>query len=142
MSKALNAYQSVNVNAAVLGASPAELIVMLYEGAMSAIQRAKWGIENKNYSLKSAMITKANNIVMALRAALNHEVGGELTQNLQDLYLYIEKLLLDANLKNDVELLEQSYKLLAELHSAWAELAKSGVGAEMPDASQSAVLKV
>ncbi|WP_018150475.1 flagellar export chaperone FliS [Leeia oryzae] len=127
VSRALDAYRNVNIDSAVLSASPVELIVMLYDGAMAAIMRAKGEIEQKNFPAKSALISKATNIVVALRGALNLQIGGELALNLQDLYLYVEKTLMEANLKNDPALLDEAHKLLAELRGAWEELSKSGM---------------
>lgn len=125
IARGLDAYRSVDVDSAILSASSVELIVMLYDGAMTAIQRAKGEIGQKNFAAKAALISRAVAIVAALRDALNEPQGGEIAVNLKDLYLYIEKALMEASLNNSIERLDECHRLMAELHEAWAILAKS-----------------
>ena len=124
-SRALDAYKQVDLESAILSASSVQLIVMLYDGALSAIRGAKSQIERQQFASKGRLISKAINIVSGLRAALDFEQGGEISQNLQDLYFYIERRLMDANLHNDTAPLDESTKLLAEVREAWVELSKT-----------------
>lgn len=117
------AYQEVNVTSAVSAASPVRLIVLLYEGAIGAIASAKLEIERKNVAGKANMIMRAIDIINGLRAAIDTTRGGEIAASLESLYEYMVRQLTLANLRNDVELLDEIQRLLGELHSAWQALA-------------------
>lgn len=118
-----HAYAKVGVETGVLSASPHELIVMLFDGAITSIGQAKLHMKNGNIEEKSKSITKAVNIINeGLRASLNKKVGGELAINLDDLYFHIGKQIMLANIRNEPALLDESLQLLNELRSAWKEI--------------------
>ncbi|TVO58266.1 flagellar export chaperone FliS [Denitromonas halophila] len=117
------AYRSGGIEAEALGSSPHGLIVMLFNGALLSINLAKAHMLEGKTSAKAESINKAIDIIgSGLRAALNIKEGGELAQNLDDLYEYIVMLLLKANLNNDATILDEAYRLLADIGSAWTEL--------------------
>ncbi len=117
------AYRSGGIEAEALGTSPHGLIVMLFNGALLSINLAKVHMVEGSTSAKAESINKAIDIIgSGLRAALNIKEGGELAQNLDDLYEYVVMLLLKANLNNDAALLDEAYRLLADIGSAWIEL--------------------
>lgn len=122
--RGVKAYSEVSVDSAVNSANPVQLVVLLYAGAMSAISLAKNAMANKSIAEKSRFITKAISIVEGLRSVINHEQGGEIAAQLNELYFYIVKQLTLANLRNDPALLDETHRLLGDLHSAWVELAK------------------
>lgn len=115
------AYKQVNVEIAVETADPHRLIMMLFDGAMTAIVMARTYIEQNNVPEKGRAISQAIDIVNnGLLASLDMKQGGELSERLAALYEYIIRRLLWANLKNDVAALDEAKFLLGELHSAWA----------------------
>lgn len=120
------AYAQVNVETAVSTANPVQLIVLLYEGAISAIASAKGEMERKNVALKAKFINNAIDIVEGLRNALDFKQGGEIAVSLNELYLYMIQRLSTANLKNDTAMLAEVSRLLTELLSAWQTLAAGG----------------
>ena len=113
--KFAKAYGSDALEVKVLSASPLELIVMLYDGAIVAIQQAKAGIEIQDFSLKSARINKALDIIEGLRVVLDHDKGGDISKNLNDLYEYMKYRLSMANLRNDPAILDELVGLLSDL---------------------------
>lgn len=118
-----NAYAKIGVETGVLAASPHELIVMLFDGAITAIKQAKLHMKNNNVAEKSKSITKAVNIINeGLRASLNKTVGGDLATNLDDLYFHIGKQIMLGNIRNEPLLLDEGHRLLDELRSAWKEI--------------------
>lgn len=126
-----NAYARVGVESGVMAANPHQLIVMLFDGARLAIRSARLHMSNRNMPAKGAAITKALDIItQGLMAGLDHEKGGELVENLASLYVYIGRLLLQASLHNDVEMLDRADSLLADIDSAWREIgtARNGEG--------------
>lgn len=117
---AISAYQQVEVDNKVLDASPHELILMLYSGALSALMLARACMENHDLSCKGRAISKAIAIIdEGLKVSLDLEAGGELAANLDALYDYMAQQLLYANLKNDVLKLQEVTALLTELKEAW-----------------------
>lgn len=126
---AMNAYRKVSVESIVDSASPAQLVLMLYEGAIAAIASAHQQMELKNIAAKGEAISKAISIINdGLKASLDLKVGGELAKNLSELYDYMGRRLLLANLKNDPSALDEVRQLLLQLRGAWESLATSTAG--------------
>lgn len=116
-------YAQVGLETSVSSASPEQLISLLYDGARSAIFRARAALEQGNIPARGQAISKAIDIVgNGLRAVLDHEAGGEVAANLSQLYDYIERCLLLANLHADADRLAEADRLLADLASAWKEM--------------------
>ncbi len=121
------AYARVGVESAVMSASPHQLIVMLFDGAQGAIRAARIHMQAGNVAEKGKAISKAIDIVNnGLAAALDTEKGGEIAERLGSLYDYVARLLLAANLHNDVESLDQAERLLEDVASAWREIGSAG----------------
>jgi flagellar protein FliS len=122
-SQAIKAYATIGVETGVASASPHQLILMLYEGAISAVATAQSHLRLKDMAAKGQAISKAISIIGdGLSAALQQNVGGELAKNLADLYQYMGQRLLEANLKSDHEALEEVRQLLAQLKGAWESM--------------------
>ena len=121
--RAVKSYANLVVETGVASASPQQLIIMLYDGAIQSLRAAKIGIMNRQPANKGREISKAISIIdEGLRAALDVEAGGEIAQNLLDLYDYMSDRLLLANLKNDVKMLVEVARLLLDLKGAWEAL--------------------
>jgi flagellar protein FliS len=122
---AINAYKKVGVESKVIGADPHMLISMLFQGALLAIDNAKNEILRKDVAAKGKSISKAIAIIgEGLHASLDMRVGGELAQNLSSLYDYMVMRLSEANLKNDVTVLDEVTRLLTELAGAWDSIGR------------------
>jgi flagellar protein FliS len=120
---AINAYKKVGVESKVIGADPHMLITMLFQGGILAINNAKSEILRKDIEAKGKFISKAIAIIgEGLHASLDTRVGGDLAQNLSSLYDYMVRRLVDANLKNDITILDEVAGLLAELEEAWGSI--------------------
>jgi flagellar protein FliS len=104
---ALNKYSQVAVQANTTYASPHRLIQMLLEGALEKIATAKGHLARGSIANKGQQISWALSIIGGLRASLDMSAGGEIAQNLFNLYDYMERRLLHANLRNDVAALNQ-----------------------------------
>lgn len=128
---AINAYKKVGVESNVIGADPHMLISMLFQGALLAIANAKNEILRKEIAAKGKSISKAISIIgEGLHASLNKSAGGELAQNLSSLYGYMVMRLVDANLKNDIIVLDEVAGLLTELTEAWGSVRTNNVPSE------------
>lgn len=119
------AYLDDALQVAVYGASPVGIIVMLYEGAIKALKQAERAMEEQRFDVKSAMISKTIDILDGLREVLDFQQGGEISQNLSDLYLYMKSRLSVANLKNDPAILVEVQGLLEDILSAWKQVEKT-----------------
>ncbi len=137
---AINAYKKVGVESSVNGADPHMLISMLFQGALLAIANAKNEILRKEIAAKGKSISKAIAIIgEGLHASLDKRAGGELAQNLSSLYDYMVMRLVDANLKNDITVLDEVARLLTELTEAWDSIRPNSVQSEpQPNASANA----
>ncbi|SMF40173.1 flagellar export chaperone FliS [Pseudogulbenkiania subflava] len=118
------AYQDDVLQTKVLGASPVELIVLLYEGAIEALEQAQKAIGDGNIPLKGKMVNKASDIIEGLRAALDFERGGDLSPRLNELYVFANQQISLGHITNDASVLQQVIDLLRELLSGWQQLAR------------------
>lgn len=102
--------------------SPYQLILMLMTGAMDRVARAKGAMEHKVIEEKGLRIGQAISIIGGLRESLDMEKGGELAVNLDSLYDYMQQRLLEANIKNDLSLLDEVSRLMGTIKSGWEEI--------------------
>ena len=116
---ALSQYHQVGVQGGIAEASPHRLIQMLLDGALEKISTAKGHMERKEFADKAKHVSWAISIVGGLRASLNLEAGGEVAQNLDALYDYMDRRLMEANLKNDSSILDEISSLLATIKEGW-----------------------
>ncbi|MBP1208031.1 flagellar protein FliS [Duganella sp. 1411] len=108
----------------VVAASPHKLIVMLFDGALVALNAALGGIRSGNIAEKGKSLSKAIMIIdSGLRAALDKKAGGEIAEGLDALYEYMSGRLLTANINNDPAIVEEVQRLLIELRDAWNAIA-------------------
>ena len=118
----LAAYQSVAAHGGVSAADPHRLIVMLMDGALERIAQARGCIQNGAAADKNRLITSAVAIVDELRVSLDLKAGGPIAANLDDLYDYMCRQLMKANLTNRIETLDEVAHLMNEIRSAWIAL--------------------
>ncbi|WP_080452162.1 flagellar export chaperone FliS [Legionella pneumophila] len=123
-------YKTIELQTRIETASPHELIDLLLQGARSHIATAQGNIQRNQIKEKGEHIGKAISIIEGLKMSLNHDKGGEIAENLLQIYDYVQQILLKANLKNDEDLLAQSNMLLAEVHQAWQAI-NSNAGNEL-----------
>ncbi|AAZ97546.1 flagellar protein FliS [Thiobacillus denitrificans ATCC 25259] len=131
---AARAYVNVGLETGVSVASPHQLIVMLYEGAELSIRMAIKHLNEGDIAKKCAALSKASHILVdGLRASLDLKQGGEIAQQLDSLYEYMNQRLMLANINNQTAPLEEVLGLLRELHEAWRQ-----IGAQAPAAASAA----
>lgn len=123
LNKALAQYQQVNTNSGIDEASPHRLIQMLMEGALQRLSEAKGAIQRDAIADKGTAIGKAISIISGLRSSLNGEVGGEIATNLDELYGYMERRLLEANIASDVDMVDEVTELMKTIKSGWDGIA-------------------
>lgn len=120
---ALNAYSQVGVETSIASASPHKLVTMLFDGAILAVFHGKAYMQQGNIAAKGDSISKAIAIIDdGLKVSLDEDTGGEMAKNLKALYEYMSNRLLMANIRNDVEGLDEVARLLGELKGAWEQI--------------------
>jgi flagellar secretion chaperone FliS len=124
-SKAYGQYRQVQVNTA----SPGKLIILLYQGAIRAMKQGIDLIEKKDYEGKGNALIKAQDIIMELNLALDMDIGGEISQSLRQLYLYIYKRLLNGNMELNIEYVEECVRIMENLLGAWEQAVQETEGA-------------
>ncbi|HOL03256.1 MAG TPA: flagellar export chaperone FliS [Fervidobacterium sp.] len=121
----------------VMTASPAKLIELLLDKAISVIEDAKVLIDEKNFKGANEKIIRAQDIVMELNLSLDVEGGGDIAKNLRALYNYMYRTLVEANIKKDVKKLDDVKTLLSDLLSTWQEaMKKAGSTASQIDVNK------
>jgi flagellar protein FliS len=117
-------YQQVGVETRLAGATPHQLVAMLFDGFTEAIAQAKGALRNKDNVAKGMAIGRAVRIVEeGLRAGLDLRAGGTLARDLDELYTYLTMRLTLANLHNDEAALNECQNLMQPLQQAWLDIA-------------------
>ena len=121
-----SSYQKVGLESAVMSASPHQLFVMLFDGAHSALVRARLFLEQGDLVSKGQALSHAISIIdNGLKAGLDMDVEGDLPQNMASLYDYMVRRLLQSNLHNDVEGIIEVEGLLNNIADAWKQISTS-----------------
>lgn len=119
---ALKEYKSVDLRATVETASPHKLISMLLEGALTALAQAKGAIERKQIQDRTESLNKATDIIVGLKGALDLEKGGEVAGNLDELYNYMIRQVVQANRENSAEAVQEVMDLILEVRQGWSNM--------------------
>jgi flagellar protein FliS len=120
---------------AVETASPARLIVMLYDGAIRFINEAAHAMQQRDYETQNAKLQRAQKILAELISSLDFDKGGEIAENLFRLYTYMYNQLVEANINDNLDRLQHVVHLLSELREAWDAIAtESETQVAMPKA--------
>lgn len=107
-------------NSKVATASPAELTLMLYDGAIKFCNLAIGAIQDNNIVKAHTNIMKVENIIAEFRGTLNYKY--ETAKDFEEVYVYLERRLKDANVKKDAEILEEVLKHLRTMRDTWKEV--------------------
>lgn len=118
---ALNEYRA----SATATASRERILIMLFDGAVNFTTAASEHLAKNNLPAKGVYISKAQAIINELHATLNHEVGGELSKRLEQLYLYLGYELTRANIHNDQNALANAMRVLDVLRQSFVEAVAS-----------------
>ncbi len=117
-----SSYGAVQVATGVATADSARLILMLFDGLLESLAAARGHITYGNIAAKGKALSRASGIVLGLQGALDFEQGGNLARNLDDLYSYVTRRLLQANANNDLAAIDEVRGLIEEIREAWCSL--------------------
>jgi flagellar protein FliS len=120
--RAVEAYGTVKLQAEVAENDRVGLIRMMFDALIDSLVVAQGQIERRDLAGKSASLSRASRIVLGLQSALDFEKGGELARNLDELYGYVNRRLVQANASNDLSVIAEVKGLMAEIRDAWATI--------------------
>ncbi len=120
----MNPYLNQYKKAQVQTASPEQILIMLYDGAIRFLNQAKVHMQNKDIEQSHTNIIKAQRIITEFMSSLDIELGGEMAQNLFNLYEYLHHRLVHANIKKDEEAIDEVLGHLRSLKNTWEEAIK------------------
>ncbi|WLR49261.1 flagellar export chaperone FliS [Halobacillus litoralis] len=112
----IQAYQNNSVETA----SPGELTLMLYNGCIKFIRIARKAMENNEIEKKNTNIQKSQKIIQELMITMDQQYA--VTQEIMPLYDYVNRRLVEANTKNDVEILDEVEGLVVEFRDTWKQV--------------------
>lgn len=104
----------------VTTAPPGELTLMLYNGCLKFLSKAKQAIQEKNIQEKNTNLLKAQAIISEFISTLNMNI--EISKNMLALYEYMNRRLVQANIKNDIAIIEEIEGLVTEFRDTWKEV--------------------
>lgn len=117
---AANPYQKYK-QVSILSASREQILLMLYEGAIKFTKLAMKAIDEKKIADRGHNILRAYDIILELHATLDHKVGGDLSKQLEQLYLFMMDQYTQANIKGEKAPLEANLKVLENLYDGWKQ---------------------
>ncbi len=106
----------------IMTASPEELRLMLYDGALKFANQAKIALVKEDFETSYNALMRAQKIVLELSTSLNHNVAPELCEKLSALYTYIYRLLVEANMHRHVKQVDEAIELLEYERETWQML--------------------
>ena len=119
---ALAHYGQIKNDTQTTYASPHQLMLMLFDGAIEAMSITIGAIQNNNLELRSKQSTRSITIINGMRECLDMETGGELADNLYSLYQYMTKELFKASYKNDAETIQNIQTMLKDIRGSWEKI--------------------
>ena len=116
------AYRSVSAHGLAASADPHALVLAVFDAILGRLVSAGSCIERREGARKAALLHSAVILLAELRGSLNLEQGGSLAQNLSDLYDYMARRLVHANLNSDAAAVKEVSGLLKEIRDAWVTI--------------------
>ncbi|ASI93949.1 flagellar export chaperone FliS [Vibrio rotiferianus] len=124
MDSGYDSYQQVDLDAQAAAANPHQLVVMLIDGLLDELERVRGHMTAGRLAEKGVGINKCMNILIGLTSALDEENGGEVAQNLQQLYDFCQMELYTASVKNDTERLINVERVMGNIREGWVNFGK------------------
>ena len=119
---ALAQYGQIKNDAQTSYASPHQLMLMLFDGAIEAMSMTVGAIQNKNFEVRSKQNTRSITIINGMRDCLDMEAGGDLANNLYSLYQYMAQELFKASFKNDADTIQNIQTMLKDIRESWEKI--------------------
>jgi len=119
---ALAHYGQIKNDSQTTYASPHQLMLMLFDGAIEAMSMTIGAIQHNKFELRSKQSTRSISIINGMRECLDMETGGDLANNLYSLYSYMAKELFKASFKNDADTVQNIQTMLKDIRESWEKI--------------------
>ena len=119
MNDSYDGYRAIDLDTQVSCASPYQLVLVLFDGLLDELSRARGHIETRHYDLKGQSLEKCMNIINALNSTLDHEHGGELVISLSRLYDYCLHRLVEVSASLSISGIDEVTYLLEQIREGW-----------------------
>lgn len=117
----VNAYSNNYLENQIKSATPEQLLIMFYDGAIRFTAQAAQAIEDKNIERRNYYLNKACAIITELNATLDHDIGGKIAEDLNRLYDYMLLELHKANSANNLKKVKFVEQMLVDLRNTWQQ---------------------
>ena len=114
--EALNKYKQNSI----MTATPEELTLMLYDGAIKFMNIGKYSIENKDLEKAHTSLVRAQDIILELSYSL--DMNQEISKGLRELYEFVLSKLVDGNIQKDTKAVEEALDIVSEMRDTWKEV--------------------
>ena len=121
-SNAINQYNRVARDAHVEGASPHELVKIMFDELLKALNQGAVLIEKGDIAAKSERISRALNILNALDASLDFDEGGDISVGLAQIYGHCKQKVVTAHVRNDADAIKEAKDIIADIADAWSQI--------------------
>lgn len=111
---------------AVNGASPIQLVIMLYDGALRFMEGGRHAIAHQDFVKQNQQLQQAQKIVMELMSCLDMDKGGDVAKNLLSLYTYVLNELVKANCEDNPDCVTRCMQVMRDLRESWVAIAQQG----------------
>jgi flagellar protein FliS len=118
--EAYSSYHAANLDAQTSRASPVELVLLLTDGLLDELARARAHIVGKRYEQRAASINKCVDIINGLSSSLDTDSGGPVVTNLANLYEFCATRLHGAGIKQDPAMIDEVVKIMTTIRQGWA----------------------
>lgn len=122
---ATNPYVDKYRKSAVAGASPLQLVVMLYDGCLRFMEAGKRAIQDRDLEKQNDSLQRAQRIIAELMSTLDMEKGGDVSQNLLSLYTFAYNRLVEANIEDNPDYVDHAIQVMSGLRESWVQLESS-----------------
>ena len=133
MNKGIGQYRQIGVETALENASPHRLIQLLFEGALTQLANVKGAIVNRDTVRLQTSVQKTSTILMGLEEGLDFEKGGEIADNLEALYQYMQTELLAVQVSMNEEKVDALISLLSDIKSGWDAISPEQLAASQEE---------
>jgi len=138
-SKGIQAYRKDSIKSDLASADPHRVIQLLMQGALEKLALGKGCIERCDWEGKAAALTRASEIINALRDALDRDVNPELVDNLESLYEYMIVRITEASIAKDTAIIDQVMGLILQIKGAWDQISMADKQAAYEDQMEARV---
>ncbi|MFZ7112559.1 MAG: flagellar export chaperone FliS [Desulfatiglandales bacterium] len=117
--RALGKYDRIRVETA----GKMDLVVLCYEKTIQFLDKARTYYQEEKFDQKQDMLNRALGIISELNAALDYDKGGKIAENLETIYNYVTRRLIQGDLQRDLTAFDESMRLMKDLKGAWVSIA-------------------